>query len=83
MNSGLEDAYRDIIPQSNLSLPDYVLPASTFVGSGTASIPIRSTGDATRTRLAGPLRYDDVRRRPDDDQGRRHRDVHRGTDDVG
>ena len=54
VNSGLEDAYRDIIPQSNLSLPDYVLPASTFVGSGTASIPIRSTGDATRTIWLAP-----------------------------
>ena len=54
VNSGLEDAYRDIIPQSNLSLPDYVLPASTFVTSGTASIPIRSTGDATRTIWLAP-----------------------------
>ena len=35
-------------------LPDYVLPASTFVGSGTASIPIRSTGDATKTIWLAP-----------------------------
>ncbi|RKT75092.1 ricin-type beta-trefoil lectin protein [Saccharothrix variisporea] len=55
VNSGLEDAYRDIIPASNLSLPDYVLPDSTFVGSGTASIPIRSTGDATKTLWLAPL----------------------------
>ena len=53
-NSGLEDSYRDIIPSSNLSLPDYALPASTFVTSGTASIPIRSTGDATRTIWLAP-----------------------------
>lgn len=52
--SGLEDAYRDIIPPSNLSKPDYALPASTFVGSGTATIPVRSTGDATNTIWLAP-----------------------------
>jgi hypothetical protein len=54
VNSGLEDSFRDIIPPSNLSLPDYALPASTFVGSGTSPIPIRSTGDATRTIWLAP-----------------------------
>ncbi|MEH1129042.1 ricin-type beta-trefoil lectin domain protein [Micromonospora sp. CPCC 206061] len=54
VNSGLEDAYRDIIPQSKLSLPDYVLPASTFVGSQSASIPVRGTGDATKTIWLAP-----------------------------
>ncbi|WP_230395082.1 RICIN domain-containing protein [Plantactinospora alkalitolerans] len=53
-NSGLEDSFRDIIPASNLSLPDYVLPASTFVSTGTASVPVRSTGDATRTIWLAP-----------------------------
>ncbi|MFC4536609.1 ricin-type beta-trefoil lectin domain protein [Sphaerisporangium dianthi] len=55
VNSGLEDAYRSIIPQSNLSLPDYVLPASTFVAAGVTSIPIRSTGDASKTVWLAPL----------------------------
>ncbi|MFB9250487.1 lectin [Sphaerisporangium melleum] len=55
VNSGLEDAYRNIIPQSNLSLPDYVLPASTFVGAGVTSIPIRSTGDAGKSVWLAPL----------------------------
>ena len=54
VNSGLEDAYRNIIPQSNLSLPDYVLPASTFVGTGVTSIPVRSTGDASKTVWLAP-----------------------------
>ncbi|WP_061300382.1 RICIN domain-containing protein [Herbidospora cretacea] len=54
VNSGLEDAYRGIIPQSNLSLPDYVLPASTYVTSGSATIPIRSTGDATKSVWLAP-----------------------------
>ncbi len=54
VNSGLEDSYRDIIPQSNLSMPDYVLPASTFVSSNGSSIPIRSTGDATKAIWLAP-----------------------------
>lgn len=53
-NSGLEDAYRDIIPASTFSAPNYVLPASTFVTSATASIPIRSIGDATRSVWLAP-----------------------------
>ncbi|MEV7988976.1 RICIN domain-containing protein [Micromonospora sp. NPDC085948] len=53
-NSGLEDAYRDIVPASTFSAPNYVLPASTFVASATASIPIRSTGDATKSVWLAP-----------------------------
>ncbi|MEU1399067.1 ricin-type beta-trefoil lectin domain protein [Micromonospora zamorensis] len=53
-NSGLEDAYRDILPASTFSGPNYVLPASTFVTSATASIPIRSIGDATRSVWLAP-----------------------------
>jgi hypothetical protein len=47
VNSGLEDSFRDIIPSGNLFLPDYALPASTFVGSGASSTRIRGTGDAS------------------------------------
>ncbi|MFI7604291.1 RICIN domain-containing protein [Micromonospora sp. NPDC049366] len=54
VNSGLEDAYRDIIPAGTFSAPNYVLPASTYVTSATASIPIRSTGDATRSVWLAP-----------------------------
>ncbi|WP_405088501.1 ricin-type beta-trefoil lectin domain protein [Microbispora sp. NBC_01389] len=54
VNSGLEDAYRNIVPQSNLSLPDHVLPASTFVAAGVTSIPIRSAGDAGKTVWLAP-----------------------------
>ncbi|MGC4854936.1 RICIN domain-containing protein [Micromonospora sp. DT4] len=53
-NSGLEDAYRDIIPASRFSAPNYVLPASTYVTSATATIPIRSTGDATKSVWLAP-----------------------------
>ncbi|WP_155370717.1 ricin-type beta-trefoil lectin domain protein [Catellatospora vulcania] len=54
VNSGLEDAYRGIVPPANLSVPDYVLPASTFVTSSASSIPVRSTGDATRSIWLAP-----------------------------
>ncbi|MEU4833726.1 lectin [Streptosporangium sp. NPDC023615] len=54
VNSGLEDAYRNIIPPGNLSLPDYVLPASTFVAAGTTSIPIRGAGDAGKAVWLAP-----------------------------
>ncbi|MFC8432740.1 RICIN domain-containing protein [Streptomyces sp. NPDC057253] len=54
VNSGLEDAYKDIVPQSHLPLQDYVLPASTFAGKGVTSIPLRSPGDATKTLWLAP-----------------------------
>ncbi|MFI5897590.1 ricin-type beta-trefoil lectin domain protein [Actinoplanes sp. NPDC051513] len=54
VDSGLEESYSDIVPPGNLSLPDRVLPASTFVGSGTASARIRSTGDASRRIWLAP-----------------------------
>lgn len=54
VNAGLQDAYRDITQPRNLPMQDYVLPASTFVGSGTSSIPIRSSGDATRSLWLAP-----------------------------
>ncbi|MDQ2586645.1 carbohydrate-binding protein [Saccharothrix yanglingensis] len=54
VNSGLEASYRDIVPRGNLSLPDHVLPASTFVGSGSPSIPVRSAGDATKAVWLAP-----------------------------
>ncbi|WP_341719386.1 RICIN domain-containing protein [Micromonospora sp. FIMYZ51] len=54
VNSGLEEPYRDITGPRNLPLADYALPASTFVASGTSSIPIRSTGDPTRTIWLAP-----------------------------
>ncbi|MEH0421508.1 RICIN domain-containing protein [Streptomyces sp. B21-083] len=54
VNSGLEDAYKGIVPQSSLSLQDYALPASTFTGQGVASIPVRTIGDAARTVWLAP-----------------------------
>ena len=83
VNSGLEDAFRDIIPPSNLSLPDYALPASTVrrQRDGIDSGPKHRRRD--QRDLVGPLRYHDVHGRPDNDPGRRHGHVDCGTDDVG
>jgi hypothetical protein len=54
VNSGPEDAFRDVVQQGNHSVPDHVLPASTFVGGATSSIRIRGLGDATRTIWLAP-----------------------------
>ncbi|WP_202919419.1 RICIN domain-containing protein [Saccharothrix deserti] len=52
--SGLEEAYRNILPDNRSASPDHVLPASTFNDGGALSIPIRSTGDASRTIWLAP-----------------------------
>ncbi|MGW2487917.1 RICIN domain-containing protein [Streptomyces sp. NPDC001606] len=54
VNAGLEDAYKDLVPRSNLALQDYALPASTFTGKGMSSIPVRPLGDATRSLWLAP-----------------------------
>jgi hypothetical protein len=54
VNAGLEDAYKDFVPSSNLALQDYVLPASTFTGKGVTTIPVRSPGDGTKTLWLAP-----------------------------
>ncbi|MEV4864635.1 RICIN domain-containing protein [Streptomyces ossamyceticus] len=54
VNAGLEDAYKDIVPQSNLGPQDYALPASTFTGKGVMTIPVRSPGDGTKTLWLAP-----------------------------
>ncbi|MDX3715760.1 MULTISPECIES: RICIN domain-containing protein [Streptomyces] len=54
VNSGLENAYKDLVPQSRVAPQDHALPASTFTGKGVSSIPLRSIGDATRTLWLAP-----------------------------
>ncbi|MFI5916030.1 lectin [Dactylosporangium sp. NPDC051541] len=53
-NSGLQSAYRDILPAGRVAPADYALPASTFVGTATATMPLRGAGDATRTVWLAP-----------------------------
>ncbi|AZP22471.1 right-handed parallel beta-helix repeat-containing protein [Streptomyces aquilus] len=54
VNAGLEGAYQDLVPRSNLGLQDYALPASTFTGKGVSFVPVRPLGDATRTLWLAP-----------------------------
>jgi hypothetical protein len=54
VNSGLEEPFRDILGPGAVSQPNQVLPASTVVGSGTSSVPIRSAGDASRRVWLAP-----------------------------
>ena len=49
MTSGIQDAFRTVLPQSLVSRADYVLPASVSVPVGTASIDVRSSGDGSST----------------------------------
>ncbi|KUO16493.1 carbohydrate-binding protein [Streptomyces dysideae] len=54
VNSGLEDAYRDIIPSGNVGVQNRVLPAGTFAGKDVSSVPVRSSGDSTKTLWLAP-----------------------------
>ncbi|CCK26032.1 hypothetical protein BN159_1653 [Streptomyces davaonensis JCM 4913] len=54
VNSGPESAYKDLVPQNRTALQDYALPASTFTGKGTSSVPVRALGDASRTLWLAP-----------------------------
>lgn len=53
LNSGVEEAYRSIIPTNLISMQDYIFPASCAVTTGT-NINIRSSGDATKTIWLAP-----------------------------
>jgi hypothetical protein len=54
INSGVEDAYNGLIPRSLLPVQDSVFPASCAAPMGTASVPIRSTGDGKNTVWFAP-----------------------------
>lgn len=53
LNSGIEDAYRSIIPSELLSLEDYVFPASCEAPVGT-TLDIRSSGDPSHAVWFAP-----------------------------
>jgi hypothetical protein len=54
LSSGIEDAYRSVLPTSLLSLQDYVFPASASVARGTGSINIRSSGSSANSVWFAP-----------------------------
>jgi len=47
LGSGIQDAYRAILPTALVSTQDWVFPASCALAKGTASVGIRSSGSAT------------------------------------
>ncbi len=53
LNSGVEPAYRTLIPNSLLALQDYIFPASVAVPAGTP-LNIRSSGEATHAVWFAP-----------------------------
>jgi hypothetical protein len=54
VSSGIEDTYLSIVPASLMSTQDYVFPASCAVARGTASIPIRGSGDPSNSVWLAP-----------------------------
>jgi hypothetical protein len=54
VKSGIEDQWRSVIPSTVLPIQDYVFPASCAAPKGTATLTIRSSGDATNTVWFAP-----------------------------
>jgi hypothetical protein len=54
LGSGVQDAYRSVLPASVLSLQDYVFPASCSVAVGTSTVGIRSVGDPSNIVWLAP-----------------------------
>jgi hypothetical protein len=52
--SGVEDTYRSIIPSTLVSTPDFVFPASCAAPKGTATLTIRSSGNASNAVWFAP-----------------------------
>lgn len=53
LNSGVQEEYRSIIPESLLSVQDYVFPASCAASAGT-KLNIRSSGNSSNTVWFAP-----------------------------
>jgi hypothetical protein len=54
VKSGIEDQYRSVLPSSVVPIQDYVFPASCAAPKGTATLTIRSSGDAGNTVWFAP-----------------------------
>jgi hypothetical protein len=54
LSSGVEEAYRSVIPSELMPVHEYVFPASCEVPAGTATVDIRSSGDAANTVWFAP-----------------------------
>jgi hypothetical protein len=54
LNSGIQDAYRAILPVGLVAAQDYVFPASCSLSRGTSTIGIRSSGNASNAVWFAP-----------------------------
>src|SRR5450631_3060347 len=54
VKSGVEDQWSSIVPSSVLSVQDYVFPASCEAPTGTSSVPIRSSRNASNAVWFAP-----------------------------
>lgn len=54
VGAGIQDTYRTLMPASLMSTQDYVFPASCAAPVGTASLPIRSSGNAANVVWLAP-----------------------------
>jgi hypothetical protein len=54
VSSGVEDQWRNVVPSSVVPIQDYVFPASCAAPTGTATLTIRSSGDAGNTVWFAP-----------------------------
>jgi len=54
VKSGVEDQWRSVVPSSVVPVQDYVFPASCAAPKGTATLTIRSSGDAGNTVWFAP-----------------------------
>ena len=54
VSSGVEDTWRSVVPSSVVPIQDYVFPASCSAPKGTATLTIRSSGDAGNTVWFAP-----------------------------
>ena len=52
--AGIEDAYQGLLPPKLVALPDWVLPASVSLTSGTANVGVRSSGDPANSVWLAP-----------------------------
>jgi hypothetical protein len=52
--AGVEEAYRSVIPSNLMPTQDYVFPASCAIAKGTASVSIRSSGNAANAVWFAP-----------------------------
>jgi len=52
--AGVEEAYRSVIPSNLISTQDYVFPASCAISKGTATLKIRSSGNAANSVWLAP-----------------------------